>query len=136
MEMTKLPTSKFNLREIFATPISSQEDFIATLNAEPFLCSKDHSISTLEELAKKYANGYMRVNTSAFIMELETSGKKLRDKDFIYSELKKNILKKNSSIETVFSEAISDIKRFKMEQFKPEDIYLVFVYLEIKSVTL
>jgi hypothetical protein len=134
--MTKLPTSKFNLREIFATPISSQEDFIATLNAEPFLCSKEHSISTLEELAKKYASGYMRVNTSAFIMELETSGKKLRDKDFIYSELKKNILKKNSSIETVFSEAISDIKRFKMEQFKPEDIYLVFVYLEIKSVTL
>lgn len=69
-------------------------------------------------------------------MELEDKGKKLKDKDFIYSELKKNILKKNSSIERVFEEAITDIKRFKMEQFKPEDFYLVFIYLDIKSVTL
>jgi len=52
--MTKLPTSRFNLREIFFIPISDLKDFVATLNAEPFVCSKDFSISVIEALAKKY----------------------------------------------------------------------------------
>ena len=136
LEMTRLPTSRFNLREIFFIPISDLKDFKATLNAEPFVCSKDFSDSAIEALAKKYQAGYDRVNTQNFIQELENNGKNLKDKDFIYSELKKNILKKNSTIEKVFEEAISDIKRFRLEQFRPEEIYLVFVYLEIKSVSL
>ena len=43
---------------------------------------------------------------------MEEKGQKVKEKDLIYSELKKNILKKNSTIEKVFEEAISDIKRF------------------------
>lgn len=69
-------------------------------------------------------------------MELEEKVRKLKEKDIIHSELKKSILKKNSSIERVFEEAISDIKRFKMEMFKPEDFYLVFIYLEIKTISM
>lgn len=136
VDLTRFSTNKFDLREKFAFPISTQEDFINTLNKEPFLCSKDHSAHTLEELAKKYSSGYQRVNTQAFIVELEEKVRKLKEKDVIHSELKKSILKKNSSIERVFEEAISDIKKFKMEMFKPDEFYLVFVYLEINTISM
>ena len=63
MEMNKNPASKFNLREKFAVPISSKNDFIDTLNAEPFLCSKLHSISILDALAELYKTGENRINT-------------------------------------------------------------------------
>jgi hypothetical protein len=61
--MTRLPTSRFNLREIFSFPISDLKDFEATLNAEPFVCSKDFSDYAIKALAKKYEAGYDRVNT-------------------------------------------------------------------------
>jgi hypothetical protein len=43
--------------------------------------------------------------------------------------LKKNIVKKNSTIELAFEEAIQDMKKFKMEMFKPEEFYKVIIYL-------
>lgn len=137
VELTRVPTAKFDLDKFFARPVSTQEDFIISLNKEPFFCTrKEHEMRTLEALAKKYESNYQRVNTDRFVQELEKSVWRLKHKDVIYREMQKSILKKNSSVEKVFEEAISDIKRFRMDAFKPEEFYQVIIYLEIKNVSL
>jgi hypothetical protein len=45
-------------------------------------------------------------------MDMEDKVRKMKEKDIIYGELQKNILKKNSTIERVFEEAMPDFKRF------------------------
>jgi hypothetical protein len=109
---TKIPTVKFNMREVFPFPQSSSADFCAILNQEPFMCQKIFPAVIIEELAKKYQSGFQRVDTSNFIMDMEDKVRKMKEKDIIYGELQKNILKKNSTIERVFEEAMPDFKRF------------------------
>jgi hypothetical protein len=134
---TRVASVKFNLRDIFPFPQAQLIDFMQVLNAEPFMCQRIFPTAIIEELAKKYQNGLgqQRVDTSAMIMDLEDKVRKLREKDIIYGEIQKNILKKNSTIDRVFEEAMPDFKRFQLDQFQPEMFYKIMIYLEISTVS-
>ncbi len=91
------------MRNHFMIPECTIEKFIDDLKADPFRADKEYPTKTIEELGKQYPAGYNRVSTNDFCFDIEKKAMKLKDKEMILSELKKTIIKKNTTIEKVFA---------------------------------
>lgn len=70
-----------------------------------------------------------------FVMDIERKVDKLKEKNTIFSELRKQVLRKNQNIEIVFSQALPEVSKFKIEYLSVKDFYNVFLYLECKGAT-
>ena len=58
---------------------------------------------------------------------------KIKDKNILFTDLKKQIDLKNEKIETVFHQAIPMIHKFKIEYLSVRDFFNVFIYAGCKS---
>ena len=54
----------------------------------------------------------MRVNTNQFCFDIESKALKMRDKDLVFGDLRKAIVKKNTTIELAFAQALPEITKF------------------------
>jgi|LauGreDrversion4_2_1035121.scaffolds.fasta_scaffold89024_5 hypothetical protein len=106
--------NKFNLRNHFVLPESPMDRFVSDLNAPPFNANKSFEPNVMEELGRRYTTntGFMRVNTNQFCFDIESKELKLREKEFIMTELRKGLAKKNSSLEQIFAQAIPEVVKF------------------------
>lgn len=129
--------NNFDLKSQFLYPASPMSNFINDLKKEPLNCSRDHPQNILEELGKKYQSGHNQaINTQMLVMDIEGKVNKLKEKNTIFSELRKQVLRKNQNIEIVFSQALPEVSKFKIEYLAVKDFYNVFMFLECKGATM
>ena len=79
--------------------------------------------------------GITRVNTNQFCFDIESKALKMRDKDIVFGDMRKAIIKKNTSIEQAFPQALPEITKFQIDQLSPRDFFHVFLFLECKNIT-
>lgn len=81
----------FDLRKHFVVPASHIVQFIEDLKKEPLLCNRSHAATTLEEIAKAYQSRDKVVNTDHFIIDIEGRMDKIKQRNSILGELRKQV---------------------------------------------
>jgi hypothetical protein len=87
--------NSFDLKTHFIYPQSPVPNFLSDLKKEPLLCAKDHPQNILEEVSRKYQARDQVVSTQAFIVEIEAKVEKLKEKNLVFAELRKQTQRKN-----------------------------------------
>jgi len=87
--------NNFDIKYHFVYPLSPFQSFVNDLKKEPLNCHQAHPSNILEELGKRYLSGNQMVNTQLLIVDIDSKVDKAREKNQIFTELKKQILKKN-----------------------------------------
>lgn len=125
-----------DLKQHFGYPQCMMDQFLRDLDREPFNCLRHSTITILEELGKKYGAGNNRVNTQTFILEVESLVEREREKNSLFTDIRKQIQLKNLKIETVFIQAMPEISKFQLEYLTVEEFFNVFLFLQCKNASI
>ena len=71
-----------------------------------------------------------------FVAEVESQVERLKEKNAVFADIRKQIKLKNMDIDTVFRQALPEVVKFKIEYIAPEEFFNVFMFVECKSATL
>lgn len=95
--------NNFDMKVHFKYPLSSLNDFVWDLKREPLLCDRQFQGTILEELGKRYRAGEGLVSTQQLQIDIEAKVERQREKNILFTEIRKQVNLKNMKIETVFN---------------------------------